>query len=136
MSRREEVANALRELLQEEVQEVTDWKGTVKGVNRAKEITGTISCDRVKYGFDAKGDREATAEYSIWILDPGSDIGVDPIADHVDAVLTSDPTINRWATDSVVKEIIYGVAQGRETAGLACIIFEVKYDLIPTIEEG
>lgn len=136
MSRREEVAAALLELLQEEVPEVLDWKGAVTGVKRAKEVTGTISCDRVKYAFDAKGEREATAEFSIWLLDPNSEAGVDQIADHVDAVLTENPTINRWATDSAVKSITFGVAQGKETAGLACIIFEVKYDLVPTIEEG
>lgn len=135
MSRRAEVVAALLELLQEEVTEVSDWQDVVKGVKRAKDITGTISCDRVSYAFDAKGDREATAEFSIWVLDPNSESGVDPIADHIDQVLTDNPTLNRWATDSEVEKIIFGVAQGRETAGLACLIFRVRYDLIPTIEE-
>lgn len=135
MSRREEVAAALLELLQEEVTEVV-WQEAIKGVKRAKEVTGTISCDKVTYALDAKGEREATANYSIWVLDPNSENGVDSIADKVDAVLTANPTINRWATDSMVKEIMFGVAQGTATAGLACIILKVQYDLVPTIEEG
>lgn len=104
MSRRAEVVAALLELLQEEVPEVSDWQDVIKGVKRAKDITGTISCDRVSYAFDVKGEREATAEFSIWVLDPNSESGVDPIADHIDQVLTANPTINRWATDSEVEK--------------------------------
>ena len=137
MSRREEVSDALLELLKEEIPEVADWKSAATGAKRGKEISGTISCDKIKFSLDAKGEREATATYSIYVLDPASITGVDTIADRIDAVLTANPNINRWATDSRVKEILFGVAQGRETAGLALITLEVKFDLIPTIyEEG
>lgn len=137
MSRREEVSEALLELLKEKIPEVTDWKSAATGAKRGKEISGTVSCDKIKFTLDAKGEREATATYSIYVLDPASITGVDNIADHIDAALTDNPDINKWATDSRVKEILFGVAQGRETAGLALITLEVKFDLIPTIyEEG
>lgn len=137
MSRREEVTEALIALLQEQITEVTDWKGAIVGAKRSKVVAGTVSCDRVRFGFDAKGEREATATYSIYVLDPSSVTSVDAIADHIDTVLTNNPDINKWATDSRIKEILFGVAQGCETAGLALITLEVKFDLIPTIyEEG
>jgi hypothetical protein len=135
MSRREEVTKALIELMQEQITEVADWKGAVIGAKRGQQITGTVSCDRISFAFDAKGEREATATYSIYVLDPTSVTGVDAIADHIVTALSANPSINRWATDSRVKEIIFGVAQGREASGLALITVEVKFDLIPTFYE-
>ncbi|MDD3894914.1 MAG: hypothetical protein PHU36_07830, partial [Syntrophomonadaceae bacterium] len=99
MSRREEVSSALLELLKEEIPEVADWKSAATGAKRGKEISGTVSCDRVRFGFDAKSEREATATYSIYVLDPTSVTGVDAIADHIDSVIMANPDINKWATD-------------------------------------
>lgn len=134
MTRREEVTAAIKELLEENIPDV-EWLTLITGAKRGREITGTITCDRISYSNDCKGEREATAKYSIYILDNNSIEGVDAIADKVDKVLTANPDLNRWATDSRVKEIMFGVAQGKEKAGLAYIIFEVKFDLISTYEE-
>ena len=134
MTRREEVTEAIKELLEEEIPDV-EWLTLINGAKRGKAITGTITCDRISFANDCKGEREATAKYTIYILDNSSIEGVDAIADKADKVLTANPDLNRWATDSRIKEIVFGVAQGKEKSGLACIIFEVKFDLIPTYEE-
>lgn len=134
MSRREEVTAAILELLEEEVPEVL-WRTANAGAERNRQITGSINCDRISFTTDCKGEREATAQYTIYILDASSITGVDDIADRVDAILTANPDINNWATDSIVKEIIFGVAQGKKDSGVAIIIFEVKFDLIPTYGE-
>ncbi len=127
MSRRTEVTEALVRILEDEIKEVAWFKRTV-GAVRGKVMHGTVSCDKISYEWDTKGDRTATATYSIFITDDSSVDGVDVIADRIDEVLTANPSLDNWATDSVISEIVYGAAQGKTTVGVALITLKVDYD--------
>lgn len=128
MSRRTEVTEALLRILQDEAPEVS-WNMAVTGAKRGKEVEGTVTCDRIRFEDEGKGEREATAEYSIYILDARSLESVDALADKVESILTANATLDNWATDSRVKMLVFGAPQGRPNVGLALIDFEVKFDV-------
>jgi hypothetical protein len=129
MTRRQEVADALIRILADEAPEIKNWRARVIGVSRGKEIEGAAACDRIKFADIAKGEREATATFIIYILDPANAFIVEDLADKIDKILTGNPTLDGWASDSRVKEIVFGVAQGIKDAALAALEFEVKFDM-------
>lgn len=127
MSRRKEITDVLFDLLQDQIPEV-HWGTLVTGANRTNRLEGTISCDRITYQEMTKQSRKGVLTYSIYLLDTQSIEGVDEIADEIDAILTQYPDLGGWCTDSRVKEIIFGAAQGRANVGVALISYEVYFD--------
>jgi len=132
MSRRTEVQEAIRRILVDEVPEVADWQTRLVGIERGTGLVGGISCDRVAFATAAKGEREATATYSIYLIDYGNSFDVDALADKADAAFAADPSLDGWATDSRVKRILYGAAPTRAPVCVACLELEVKYDMRET----
>ena len=47
---------------------------------------------------------------------------------EVDALLAHYHDLGGWCIDSQVKEIVFGVAQGKADAGMALITYEVYFD--------
>ena len=126
MSRREEVTAALLELLQTELPEVS-WNEQLTGAVRGQNLQGTVSCDRISFERNAKNVRMATASYSIYMIDANSLDGVDTLADKIDSVLCENWHLGGIATNSVVKSIIFGAAQGKTNAGMALVEFDVLF---------
>lgn len=126
MSKREEVTQALVDLLAQELPEV-NWSQQLTGAVRSKEIEGTVSCDRISFEYNAKNVRMATASYEIYLLDSETLDGVDALADKIDTVLCANWHLGGIATNSAVKEIIFGAAQGKANAGMALIAFDVIF---------
>lgn len=111
MSRREEVTQAIYRILTDEVPQIP-WRVLVKGLSRGKGTEGSISCDNVQYTRDAKDMRQARAFYTIAAIAGSDGDDIDVIADAVDLSLMKNPTLDNWATDARITEILYGVAQG------------------------
>ena len=126
MSRREEVTAVLLELLQTEMPEVS-WNKQLNGAVRGNELKGTVSCDRLEFEWTAKNVRMATASYAIYLIDVTSIDGVDALADKIDVILCENWQLGGAVTNSVVKSIIFGAAQGSPNAGMALINFEVLF---------
>jgi hypothetical protein len=128
MSRRKEVQEAIVRILTDEVPEIADWRGAVIGAARHRGLAGTVSCDRVRFKADTKDSREATALFSVYILDAEASGQAEDIADKACAALSKNPTLDNWATDSEVVQMLFGAPQGRPEAGLAVLELEVKFD--------
>lgn len=126
MSKREEVTRALMDLLAHGVPEVS-WSQTLTGAVRSKKLEGTISCDRINFEYNAKNVRMATASYDIYLMDPDTLDGVDGLADKIDNLLNENWHLGGIATNSAVKEIIFGAAQGKTNAGMVLIRFDVIF---------
>ncbi len=114
-------------LLQDQMPDV-HWGSLVTGANRTNRLEGTLSCDRITYKKKKKNGRKGVLSFSIYLLDTQSIEGVDALADELDAILTQYPDLGGWCTDSRVKEIIFGAAQGRANVGVALINYEVYFD--------
>ena len=114
-------------LLQDQMPDV-HWGSLVTGANRTNRLEGTLSCDRITYQEMTKNGRKGVLSFSIYLLDTQSIEGVDALADELDAILTQYPDLGGWCTDSRVKEIIFGAAQGRANVGVALISYEVYFD--------
>ncbi len=127
MSRRTEIMDVLMGLLQDQMPDV-HWGSLVTGANRTNRLEGTLSCDRITYQEMTKNGRKGVLSFSIYLLDTQSIEGVDALADELDAILTQYPDLGGWCTDSRVKEIIFGAAQGRANVGVALINYEVYFD--------
>ncbi len=127
MSRRQEVTDAIERILTDELPEIP-WTVLVKGLKRSKQTEGTISCDEVTYSYEAKGCRNARATYSLCVLSAGDGVDIDAIADRLDAVILKNPTLDNWATTARITQILFGVAQGRDEAGVFVATLDVTYD--------
>ncbi len=127
MSRRTEITDVIMGLLQDQLPEV-HWNSLVTGASRTNRLEGTISCDRVTYVEMTKSGRKGVMSYSIYLMDTQSIEGVDALADKLDELLTRYDDLGGWCSGSRVKEIIFGVAQGKSNAGLALINYEVYFD--------
>lgn len=126
MSKREDVTKALIDLLTEQLPEVS-WNEQLTGAVRGQELQGTVSCDRISFEWNAKNVRMATASYSIYLIDANSLDGVDALADKIDNVLCENWHLGGIATNSAVKSIIFGAAQGKANAGMALVEFDVLF---------
>ena len=127
MSRRTEITDVIMGLLQDHIPEV-HWSSLVTGAGRSNKLEGTVSCDRITYVEMTKSGRKGVLTYSIYLLDTASVEGVDALADKLDALLTKYHDLGGWCIDSQVKEIVFGVAQGKTDAGMALITYEVYFD--------
>lgn len=127
MSRRTEITDVIMGLLQDQIPEV-HWSSLVTGAGRSNKLEGTVSCDRITYVEMTKSGRKGVLTYSIYLLDTASVEGVDALADKLDALLTKYHDLGGWCIDSQVKEIVFGVAQGKSDAGMALITYEVYFD--------
>lgn len=127
MSRRTEITDVIMGLLQDQIPEV-HWSSLVTGAGRSNKLEGTVSCDRITYVEMTKSGRKGVLTYSIYLLDTASVEGVDALADKLDALLTKYHDLGGWCIDSQVKEIVFGVAQGKTDAGMALITYEVYFD--------
>lgn len=127
MSRRTEITDVIMGLLQDQIPEV-HWSSLVTGAGRSNKLEGTVSCDRITYVSMTKSGRKGVLTYSIYLLDTASVEGVDALADKLDALLTKYHDLGGWCIDSQVKEIVFGVAQGKTDAGMALITYEVYFD--------
>lgn len=127
MSRRTEITDVIMGLLQDQMPEV-HWSSLVTGAGRSNKLEGTVSCDRITYVEMTKSGRKGVLTYSIYLLDTASVEGVDALADKLDALLTKYHDLGGWCIDSQVKEIVFGVAQGKSDAGMALITYEVYFD--------
>lgn len=127
MSRRTEITDVIMGLLQDQIPEV-HWSSLVTGAGRSNKLEGTVSCDRITYVEMTKSRRKGVLTYSIYLLDTASVEGVDALADKLDALLTKYHDLGGWCIDSQVKEIVFGVAQGKTDAGMALITYEVYFD--------
>lgn len=127
MSRRTEITDVIMGLLQDQMPEV-HWSSLVTGAGRSNKLEGTVSCDRITYVEMTKSGRKGVLTYSIYLLDTASVEGVDALADKLDALLTKYHDLGGWCIDSQVKEIVFGVAQGKTDAGMALITYEVYFD--------
>ena len=127
MSRRTEITDVIMGLLQDQIPEV-HWSSLVTGAGRSNKLEGTVSCDRITYVEMTKSGRKGVLTYSIYLLDTASVEGVDALADKLDALLTKYHELGGWCIDSQVKEIVFGVAQGKTDAGMALITYEVYFD--------
>lgn len=127
MSRRTEITDVIMGLLQDQMPEV-HWSSLVTGASRGNKLEGTVSCDRITYVEMTKSGRKGVLTYSIYLLDTASVEGVDALADKLDALLTHYHDLGGWCIDSQVKEIVFGVAQGKADAGMALITYEVYFD--------
>lgn len=135
MTRQGEIRQAILRILKDEVPQVPDWQYAVKGFNRSKTIEGTIACDSVSFIRDYKGEEEALASYKIYIIDPDNSGDVEEIAFLIREVFIKNSSLDNWATDCLIKNMYFGIAQGARNAGAAVIDLEVKFDLIATHEE-
>ena len=124
-ARRKEVENAIMEILQEGVPEVS-WTKLFKGFQREKGISGSLVCDHIDFEYDAKNQLVATANYSVIITDPNNLDTVDAIADTVFELLDDDD-LNGSVTIGEVKSINYAAAPNKSDAGAAILIYEVNY---------
>lgn len=127
MSKRTEVEEALYSLLIDQFPEI-HWQKLVTGAARGREMMGTIACERISYEWLDKFTKAATATFSIYVMDISSTNEVDNIADDIIRVLSNDRTLSGTVVDSLVKEVIYGMAQGRPDVGAVLIHFVVTYD--------
>ena len=127
MSKRTEVEEALYSLLMDQFPEI-HWQKLVTGVARGREMMGTIAGERISYEWLDKFTKAATATFSIYVMDISSTNEVDNIADDIIRVLSNDRTLSGTVVDSLVKEVIYGMAQGRPDVGAVLIHFVVTYD--------
>ena len=81
-SRRMAVDNAIMDILQTNVPEVT-WDRIFKGFQRGKGIVGSLVSDSIDFEYDAKNQLVATAKYTVIIADSENTDTVDDIADEV-----------------------------------------------------
>lgn len=123
--RRKEVENAIMEILQGGVPEVS-WTRIFKGFQREKGISGSLVNASIDFEYDSKNQLVATAKYNIIIADPNNLETVDDIADTVFELLDDDD-LNGTATIGEVKSIGYAAAPNKSDAGAAILIYEVKY---------
>jgi hypothetical protein len=128
MGRRKEVEDAVLRILADEVSDVP-WGAAVAGAKRGRSLEGTVACDRVSFKADAKDGREATAVFSVYVIDGAGGGRAEETADKADAVLAANPTLDGWATDSFVRRMFFGVAQGKPEIGVALLELEVKFDM-------
>ena len=124
-SRRMAVDNAIMDILQTNVPEVT-WDRIFKGFQRGKGIVGSLVSDSIDFEYDAKNQLVATAKYTVIIADSENTDTVDDIADEVFELLDSDD-LNGTATIGEVKSIVYASAPTKAEAGAVLIVYEVKY---------
>lgn len=124
-SRRMAVDNAIMDILQTNVPEVT-WTRIFKGFQRGKGIVGSLVSDSIDFEYDTKNQLVATAKYTVIIADSENTETVDSIADEVFELLDDDD-LNGTATIGEVKSIVYASAPKKAEAGAALIVYEVKY---------
>ena len=124
-SRRMAVDNAIMDILQTNVPEVT-WTRIFKGFQRGKGVVGSLVSDSIDFEYDAKDQLVATAKYTVIIADSENTETVDSIADEVFELLDDDD-LNGAATIGEVKSIVYAAAPNKSEAGAAILIYEVKY---------
>lgn len=129
MNRLHEVTDALLRILKDEVPEVDNWRYAVIGFNRSKQVEGTLSCDTVRFTSEDKDADMAVATYRIYIIMPDVQKMLEDVAFKTRAALRKNYDLDQWATDSMVKSIMFGVAQGQKDAGVAVIEYEVKFDM-------
>ena len=67
-SRRMAVDNAIMDILQTNVPEVT-WTRIFKGFQRGKGIVGSLVSDSIDFEYDTKNQLVATAKYTVIIAD-------------------------------------------------------------------
>lgn len=127
MSQRTAVEEALYSLLKGKFPEI-HWQKLVTGAARGREMMGTVACERISYEWLDKFTKAATATFSIYVMDISSTSAVDSIADDIIAALGDDRTLSGTVVDSLVQEVIYGMAQGRPDVGAVLIHFVVTYD--------
>jgi hypothetical protein len=128
MGRRKEVEDAILRILADEVADVP-WGSAVVGARRGRGPEGTVACDRVSFKADDKDGREATAVFSVCVVDGAGGGRAEEIADGADAALAANPTLDGWATDSFVRGMFFGVAPGKPEIGVALLELEVKFDM-------
>ena len=83
---------------------------------------------KISYEWLDKFTKAATATFSIYVMDISSTNEVDNIADDIIRVLSNNRTLSGTVVDSLVQEVIYGMAQGRPDVGAVLIHFVVTYD--------
>lgn len=127
MSKRTAVEEALYSLLMDQFPKI-HWQKLVTGAARGREMMGTIACERISYEWLDTFTKAATATFSIYVMDISSTNEVDNIADDIIRVLSNDRTLSGTVVDSLVQEVIYGMAQGRPDVGAVLIHFVVTYD--------
>lgn len=127
MSRRTEITKILTDMLKNQMPNV-HWTTRTTGVNRSNRFEGTVSCDRIEYTEMTKTGRKGVMTYYIYLADSESIDGIDLVADELDALLTKYRNLGGWITDSRVKDIVYGMAQGKTTVGMARLTYEVYFD--------
>ena len=123
--RRTEVTNAILETLTACVPSIP-WTSKVIGVAASKSVEGTIACDKVSFGYDAKNSIVATATYYIYIVDVNSTTDVDGLAEQVFECLHNDD-LGGVITVGDILQITYGVAPGKPNSSAVLLEYVVKY---------
>ena len=124
---KKELTKKIIELLTEGVPDV-QWLEAVIGIRLGKGVVGTVACDRVSFEYPSKDIIDATAVFTVVLIDVNGSEAMDDRAEQVMKLLRANPTIDGAAIDSGVQRIIYGTPQGAPKATAAEITYEVLYD--------
>lgn len=130
-NRLHQVTDALIAILSDEMPDII-WKEAVVGAIFPKELTGYVICDRMAFENISKLDYKVKATYLIQIICPDTKAEVRRIEDlalQVRKILTKNYTLDNWAQNGMITDIIFGTATGNSKIGTAIINYEVAFEM-------
>ena len=113
----------VRSYLEEQLPELA-WVKEFKGAAIPNVPTGTVAAGEMEFVDTSKGADMAVVAFSIYLIDPSSEYGVEDMAMDVRQALTANDTLDDMVQHGAVTKMQFGAVTGR--AGACLITYKAK----------